>query len=158
MMLCLPDMAKARGRCSSSTEPWSRTTRTVSALRQSVLELWQLLCKERGRVWGQKTHALQTTYPNPEFLHNTTEEKGKSAYCLSTGCISLQPWLSDNAELSFLWKYLPLQPAPWLYPAICMPGPPSREARPNKRHGSRGEGLSWTRYALACSTCSAGCF
>lgn len=34
----------------------------------------------------------------------------------------------------------------------------SWEGWPNKLHGSRGEGVSWTRYALACSTCSAGYF
>lgn len=110
---------------------------------EMVLELWQLLCEERSRIWGQKSHALQTTYPNPEFLRDAIREKDKLANFLSTSCISLQP--------SFLlmpsWFFLHIPPSATCSltppPSACLAtlssaGARSWETWPNKLHGSCG--------------------
>lgn len=104
-------------------EPCSRATRD----RQScaVLEHEQVSCEERGRVWAQKTHALQTTYLNPEFLHETIREKDKSATFLSTSCTELLCSPGFLLVLSWLSSaYAPSATCPWLscHLPMCVPG------------------------------------
>ena len=121
--------------------------------------------EERGRVRGQETRALQTTYLNPEFLHETIREKDHSATFPSTSCSLRSPglplvpsWLSSAHALR--------PPAPRLSLAFRVPGHPEQGSgflgsltqwKPVDRVGERGS-LRPVRCTLACSTCSASCF
>lgn len=120
MMLC-PSLWRTRPRPKESV---------VRPAEPHVCQRWDSqflnydnLHEEKSRVWGQKTHTLQTTYPNPGLLCDTVREKGKSANFLSTSCISLQPgflltlsWLSS--EHTSLCDLLPDSPPPGEHPPL----------------------------------------
>lgn len=160
MSQSVPDPAKAKGKSGAC----SRATR-LSVLWDSQFLNYDNVHEERSRVRGQQNHALQTTYPNLGLLQDTIREKDKSANFPSTSCTSLQPgflltlnWRSS--EHTSLCKLLPDSPLP----SACLATPSSTaacsswEADPTNSMDHVGEGVSWTRYALACSTCSTGYF
>lgn len=98
------------------------------------------------RVWGQKTQALQTTYPNPGLLHDTVREKGKSANFLSSSCVSLQPgvlltlsWLSSE-------HILPLRPAPRLSPTSPLHAWPPRAVQQHVLLGTLTQQTPWITW------------